>query len=64
MDLEAVMFLHLDGGEPIQVHEDTLVMSELLFLMRHRDGRWRIAAHGDQVPTSGWPPSIVAAHPK
>lgn len=56
-DLEVVLLMPTEG-EPLVFNEPTLVDSAITFVVRRTDDGWRIAAYGDRLPESGWPPTI------
>lgn len=58
VDLEIVVLIPTDGTVT-RFETTTLVDDALEFIVRNVEGRWLIAAYGDQLPEPGWPPSIV-----
>lgn len=54
LDLELVVMIPT-GGTPLQFDEPTVVEA-LLFIMRHVENRWLVAAWADHLPEPGWPP--------
>lgn len=56
-NLELVLMIPTDG-RVIQFDTPTLVTDSLPFVMEFVDG-WHVAAFGDRLPVSGWPPDLA-----
>lgn len=57
-DLELVLLVDPRATNPAIFDEPTLLTDAFVFTVRMNGEGWQVAAYGDHLPTSGWPPVL------